>query len=104
MEKSQTIIFSNKKVNNEWKLRIYNKEMARVASVRLLGMSLDTRLMWTEHINKIVSKCKRVLNVMKCMAGQAWGPDRGALQTVYIAMTRSVLDYGMHMEWLQNLS
>ncbi len=28
------------------------------------------------------------------MAGQEWGADRGALQTVYIAMIRSVLDYG----------
>ncbi len=58
------------------------------ASVRFLGMWLDTRLTWKEHIDKIVSKCKRVLNVMKCMAGQEWGAVRGALQTVYIAMIR----------------
>lgn len=30
---------------------------------------------------------------MKCMAGHEWGADRGALQTVYIAIIRSVLDY-----------
>lgn len=69
--------------------------MARVTSVRFLGMWLDTRLTWNEHIDKIVNRCKRVLNIMmKCMAGQEWGADRGALQTVYIAMIRSVLDYG----------
>ncbi len=49
VEKSQTIIFSNKKVDNEWKLRIYNKEMARVASVRFLGVWLETRLTWNQH-------------------------------------------------------
>ncbi|KAI2646647.1 RNA-directed DNA polymerase from mobile element jockey [Labeo rohita] len=57
-------------------------------------MWLDSKLSWKEHIDKIVNKCKRVLNIMKCMAGQEWGADRRALKTVYIAMIRSVLDYG----------
>lgn len=39
-------------------------------------------------------KCKRVLNIIRCVAGQGWGADRLALKTIYITLIRSVMDYG----------
>ncbi len=57
-------------------------------------MWFDAKLIWTEHINNILNKCKKVLNVMRCLSGSEWGASRGAMKNLYIALIRSVLDYG----------
>ena len=41
-------------------------ELERVESFRYLGLQFDKKLLWAEHIGKIVEKCKKVLNVMRC--------------------------------------
>lgn len=46
------------------------------------------------HIQKIVDKCKKVLNVMRCLCGVEWGASRPALRTIYTGLIRSIFDYG----------
>ncbi|XP_013884271.1 uncharacterized protein LOC106532689 [Austrofundulus limnaeus] len=55
---------------------------------------MDEKLTWSTHIQKVVDKCKRVLNVMRCLVGREWGAERKALKTIYTGLIRSVLDYG----------
>ena len=38
-------------------------------------MTLDSRLNWEEHINKLRSKAKRALNIIKVVARKIWGED-----------------------------
>ncbi len=47
-------------------------------------MWLDRRLTWKEHIEGIEDKCKKVLNIIRCVASK----------TIYIMLIRSILDYG----------
>ena len=42
----------------------------------------------------MIDKCKKVLNVMRCMRGMEWGTSRPAMRTIYIGLIRSVFDYG----------
>lgn len=63
-------------------------------SFKFLGVWFDARLTWNVHIDNIVTKCKKVLNVMRCLVGTEWGADRSALKTIYIGLIRSVMDYG----------
>ena len=42
-------------------------------STQFLGMTLDSRLNWEEHINKLRPKAKRALNTIKVVAGKNWG-------------------------------
>ena len=42
----------------------------------------------------MIEKCKKVLNVMRCLRGVDWGANRSALKTIYISLIRSVFDYG----------
>ena len=42
----------------------------------------------------MVTKCEKVVNIMRSLAGCDWGAERGSMQLVYQAMIRSVLDYG----------
>ena len=43
-------------------------------------MTLDSRLNWEEHINKLRAKAKRALNTIKVVAGKKWGGDRKTLK------------------------
>ncbi|XP_051991578.1 zinc-alpha-2-glycoprotein-like isoform X2 [Xyrauchen texanus] len=57
-------------------------------------MWFDEKVTWNVHINKMEDKCKKILNVMRCISGREWGADRVALKTIYSTMIRTVLDYG----------
>ncbi len=69
-------------------------EAVQVKDFKYLGVWFDERLMWAVHIKKIIDKCWKMLNVMRCLAGREWGPERSAPKSIYSISVRSVLDYG----------
>lgn len=73
---------------------MYGRELERVGSFKFLGVTFDSRLTFAEQIKKIEDKCKKVINVMRCLTGREWGASRSSLKRVYVALIRSVLDYG----------
>ena len=49
-------------------------------SSQFLGMTLDSRLNWKEHVNKLRAKAKRALNFIKLVAIKKWGGDQKTLK------------------------
>lgn len=95
VEKTKSIIFTRKKKDsNGMEVKLYGQIIEQVKVFKFLGLWFDSKLNWNEHINKILSKCKKVVNVMRCLSGSEWGASREALKNVYTALIRSVLDYG----------
>lgn len=95
MEKTETLFFTRKRIGEEVRLKLYGQELKRVKTFKFLGIWLDERVTWSIHIDKVVDKCKKVLNVMRCLAGTKWGADKAALRNVYTALIRSVIEYGL---------
>ncbi len=93
MEKAKVMIFTNKRKAKECKVEMYGTTLEKVECFRFLGVYFDTKLTWREHIKYTVYKCKKVLNVMRCLAGLEWGARFSALKYIYI-LIRSKLDYG----------
>ncbi|XP_024859831.1 uncharacterized protein LOC108230932 [Kryptolebias marmoratus] len=81
-------------MNTNVDLKLYENAIEREDQIKYLGMWFDKKLTWKVHIDKIVEKSKRILNIMRCLRGREWGADRKALKTVYIGLIRSVFDYG----------
>lgn len=94
VEKTKVMLFTNKKKDKECKVEMYGTNLEKVECFRFLGVYFDTKLTWREHIKYTVCKCKKVLNVMRCLAGLDWGASFSALKYIYIALIRSKLDYG----------
>ena len=93
--KSSYMIFSRKKEDfKDIKLLLYGKPLEQVKSFKYLGMWLDGRYTWKKHIEEIDKKCRRVLNVMRAIAGKEWGAERDSMITIYQALIRSTVDYG----------
>ena len=61
---------------------------------KFLGMILDKRLTWNEHVKYIEDRCKARLNLMRSLSGTNWGASKESLLTVYEALVRPLLQYG----------
>ncbi|XDV52299.1 hypothetical protein PO909_021042 [Leuciscus waleckii] len=91
--KTKTIFFTRKR-GVEAQVKMYGQDIVKSSQVKFLGMWFDDKLTWNEHIRRINTKCKKIINVMRCLTGSEWGASRAASKNVYIALIRSVLDYG----------
>ena len=59
-----------------------------------LGITVDTKLTWDEHLSKCLIKSEKSLNILKAVNRYSWGSDPKINLMFYRAYTRSILDYG----------
>ena len=60
---------------------------------KVLGVTLDTHLTFTQHCNNIAVKVQQRNNFLKALAGSTWGYDRQTLRTTYRTIGRLILSY-----------
>ena len=92
--KSKFMVFGNKRKVPEVGLTLYGAPLERVKMFKFLGMWLDERMTWKRHIEKVVGRCDRVINILRNLAGVDWGADRETLLMIYRGMVRAIIDYG----------
>ena len=93
--KTTAMIFSNKQnEENSVHLKIKGDEIKFEKQVKFLGMILDQRLTWTKHINYIIDRCNRRLNILRALSGTDWGTDKKTMTTLYRTLIRSIMEYG----------
>ncbi len=63
------VFFTRKKEGEEITLKLYGYVLEKVESFGFLGMVFDARLTEDGHIEKVIVKCKKVLNVIRCLKG-----------------------------------
>ncbi len=64
-------------------LKLYSQPLEQMKIVRFLGMWFDEKLTWKIHLEKMVNKCKKIVNILRCLSGQAWGASKASLQNIY---------------------
>ena len=60
---------------------------------KVLGVTVDTHLTFTQHCNNIVVRDQKRNNVLKALAGSTWGCNKETWLTTYQAIGRSILSY-----------
>jgi len=93
-DKTVAVLFTN---SDEWKtvkLSINSTDIRIEQTAKFLGMIFDRRLTWKNHIEYVVTKCKKRLNLMRAVSGRCWGASQRSLLTIYRSLIRSVIDYG----------
>ena len=86
-------IFTKKNINFDPILMFNGTPLLRKETVKYLGVTFDTRLTWTPHVEDVVHRCQQPLNMMRKVAKHDWGGDRASLKMMYIGLVRSVIDY-----------
>jgi uncharacterized protein with GYD domain len=51
--------------------------LQKSVSIKYLGVFIDNKLNWADHINKTVKKTNKRLALMKKLAGALWGKHTG---------------------------
>jgi len=88
------IVFSKHNVNvNNINLKIDKKLIVFKTTCKLLGVIFDNHLTWKPHIDYIVDKSKKCLNVIRCVSGTSWGSNKSIIITIYKAIILSLFDY-----------
>jgi len=93
-DKTVGVLFSQSKMEIKTPLKINGVEIKMEKNVKFLGVIFDRTLSWNAHVDYIVEKCKKRLNLLRSLTSTTWGSGKAALLTVYRALIRSILDYG----------
>ena len=93
VEKTQVICFTKRRIVPPVHITLYGQPLKQVEVVRFLGVWMDCKLTFRDHIQRIVVKCKKAVNILRCLVGSDWGATMTSLKHVYIALIRSTLDY-----------
>lgn len=92
--KSAVCIFSKRKIPPWNAITLGGEEFKISAQVKYLGLFLDAKLLWKNHISYIVQKCTEKLKLLKIVSRFSWGANPQSLLLIYRAMIRSVIEYG----------
>ena len=93
-EKSLACIFSRRRLALPDHLVLVPHRIPCKLFVRYLGIYLDTKLNWKIHIEHIVQKGEKAINILRAFCGTKWGADPNVTLLFYKNLVRSVLDFG----------
>ena len=94
--KNEFIVFSlnSKDFTVPCKLKFGSEELTAVDKVRLLGVWLDRKLLFVDHVSKVIKDCSFRMKQMMAITGMDWGSSARDLRALYLAYVRSVILYG----------
>ncbi len=79
-----------------------NDDRTAEEKVKLLGIILDKRLSFKEHIKEVTRKTKVALYQITRLGGTIRGMTGGAVRSMYLACVRPIMEYGLEV-WAPKL-
>ncbi|GFY12482.1 putative RNA-directed DNA polymerase from transposon BS [Trichonephila clavipes] len=95
-EKSSLINFSRKRSTIPTLLKICDKPIPEVKSLKILGIIFDPNITWKNRINYLRQKGFKYLNANKALSSPKIGTRSDHLLNIINATIRSIFDYGSH--------
>ena len=94
--KTEVVMYNREKLPDESvpKLKVGDQTLDFKSHGKFLGMTLDSKLTWKKHIDQLIERCKKDLNLMRYLSGTSFGADKVTLIKIYKSLIRSKIDYG----------
>jgi len=85
-EESKVMLLARRKRKEQKKVAVYlnNKTIPQVQKLKYLGIIIDSKLTFRDHINYIAEKCTKLIFVLAKSAKINWGLGHKALKTIYV--------------------
>ena len=93
-EKSTVVFFTRRRIQQNNSIVLNNSNIPCSKSFKYLGIVLDQKLNWREHIDLVTNKAEKSLNILKLTCRKTFGSNPRVATTFYRAYTRSIMDYG----------
>jgi hypothetical protein len=71
-----------------------NKHLRQVKNMKYLGIIIDNKLTFREHITHVTEKCRKIIFALSKLAKLNWGLSHKALKTLYTGGIQPLLLYG----------
>ena len=94
--KSVAVVFTHKRIRIDKLQRLWmsGAEIPFEKTVKYLGVILDSKLTFREHVLQMCKKATRLQMAAKNAVGQLWGPSLRTMRWVYEAIVRPMITYG----------
>jgi hypothetical protein len=92
-EKSELLHFSSARAPCELFLHLETVIIQPITNVRFLGIWLNNKLSWKNHLAKVKEKMATQMLAFSKLAAFAWGTSVSSARQVYAVVIRSVLAY-----------
>ena len=93
--KTKSMIISSSNKDTKWdpQFQAGDTRIKAVNDYPFLGVKVDSDLRFNQHVSKIETKCKKRVNIIKCLSSKDWGNSLETQRTLYLTYIRMVLEY-----------
>jgi hypothetical protein len=85
--------------NTADQVTVFKKTLHRCMSVKYLGVILDSRLIWKEHVDVKVKKAHNLMWACRRACGVVWGLRPKEVYWLYIAIIRPTVTFASLVWW-----
>lgn len=95
VEKSKALIISkNPSTPTSFpQIRLNNTPIPYVPEAKFLGFILTSNLSPSSHLNGVISKVQKRINILRAISGIWWGADPNSMILLYKSLIRPIIDY-----------
>jgi hypothetical protein len=103
-QKSKVMIITKKRPRNRREIKIFlnNKILQQTDMMNYLGITIDRRLNFNQHINKITGKSIKIVHALSRSAKINWVLWHDILRIIYTGAILPILSYGAPV-WIECL-
>jgi len=95
VDKSALVVFTRDAASHPPVLHLMGHRIPSTESTKFLGLHLDRKLLWKQHIDKVIDKIVKANNIFSVIAKRHTGPSVKTLLLLYKTLIRSQADYGL---------
>lgn len=98
------MVVSRRKRKEPKTVKIYlnNKILEQVPTIKYLGIIIDNKLKFKEHITYVAERCTKCIHNLSRSAKLTWGLKHEALKTIYKGAILPLLLYGA-LVWIDTM-
>ena len=96
--KCNYIVFTRTNKQFNFNLKLNGENIPKKSSIKYLGITLDERLNFNEHILKLRTDCRDRLSALKIVSHKSWCLTKDTLKQIYRSIIRSKVEYSFVME------
>jgi hypothetical protein len=103
--KSKVMLVSRRKSKENKNITVYrnNKILTQVTQMKYLGIILDHKFRFQEHIKYAAERCAKLIQSLSKAAKTTWGIKHAAMAAIYKGAIQTLLTYGAPI-WIEAMN
>ena len=102
IDKTQLVIFQRNRDKTNPSLEIKKTTINPAEEMKYLGIVFDSRMTFTSHLNKLITKAGRRLNTIRRLTRTHWGTAPTIIRTLYRSCVEPIIKYGAEI-WITSM-